>query len=162
MKPEDYGSQYQEHLLEEYKLYVEMADRVSHRRSVANSFFLTRHTGLFSLIMGLLGLSSGEIEGQAASLAAAVFGLPFAYVWHRILVSYRQINSAKYQVLQELEVKLPVALFDAEWEKAGRGENPKLYTPLTKTEGWVPKIFTVGYVLGIALAATMIARSAIS
>ena len=33
MKPEDYGSQYQEHLLEEYKLYVEMADRVSHRRS---------------------------------------------------------------------------------------------------------------------------------
>ena len=36
MDREEYGTNYQAHLLEEYKLYVEMADRVSQRRAVAN------------------------------------------------------------------------------------------------------------------------------
>ncbi len=35
---------YQAVLLEQYKLYVEMADRVSARRALANTFFLTLNT----------------------------------------------------------------------------------------------------------------------
>ena len=35
---------------EQYKLYVEMADRVSARRSLANTFFLTLNTALFTPI----------------------------------------------------------------------------------------------------------------
>jgi len=30
---------YKEHLLEQYKIYVEMADRISARRNLANVFF---------------------------------------------------------------------------------------------------------------------------
>ena len=41
MNPEKYGEKYKEHLLEQYKLYVEMADRISGRRQTANSFFLS-------------------------------------------------------------------------------------------------------------------------
>lgn len=33
--------QYREHILEQYKIYLEMADRISNRRDVANAFFLT-------------------------------------------------------------------------------------------------------------------------
>ena len=160
MNPEEYGSHYQEHLLEEYKLYVEMADRISQRRASANSFFLALHTGLFGLSVGLSGLSSNQIENQAAGLTASVFGLPFTYVWYRVLKSYRQINSAKYKVVHEIEAKLPVAPYDNEWEKAGRGKDPKLYVPLTVVEGWVPNVFAIGYLAAVALAMTLIARSA--
>ncbi|WP_283130696.1 RipA family octameric membrane protein [Enterovibrio norvegicus] len=33
---------YQEHLFEQYKLYLEMADRISSRRQGTNTFFLSR------------------------------------------------------------------------------------------------------------------------
>lgn len=156
MNPDDYGSHYKDHLLEQYKLYVEMADRISQRRAFANSFFLTLHTGLFGLAVSLAGL--GSIEQQSAGLAAAVFGLPFAYIWRRILTSYRQVNSAKYMVLHELEAQLPIAPYREEWDKVGRGENSKLYTPLTKVEGRVPIVFFLGYLVAFALALSLILR----
>jgi len=155
VNPKEYGSQYQEHLLEQYKLYVEMADRISQRRAIANSFFLTLHTGLFGLSVGLSGLSSGQFENQLAGFIASIFGLPFAYAWHRVLKSYRQLNTAKYKVVHELEAKLPAAPYDDEWEKTDRGENPKLYTPLTTVEGKVPLIFASGY-LAAAIFATVL------
>jgi hypothetical protein len=37
------------HLLEQYKLYIEMADRISSRRQSANSFFLSLNTTLVAL-----------------------------------------------------------------------------------------------------------------
>ena len=36
-------------VLEMYKLFVGTAERITQQRSVANSFFLTLHTGLFGL-----------------------------------------------------------------------------------------------------------------
>ncbi len=36
MEKERYGEHYQSHLLEQYKLYVEMADRISARRGQIN------------------------------------------------------------------------------------------------------------------------------
>ncbi|MEO0973262.1 MAG: hypothetical protein AAFX85_09215, partial [Pseudomonadota bacterium] len=34
-------------MLEQYKLYVEMTDRISQRRGAANTFFLTLNTAVF-------------------------------------------------------------------------------------------------------------------
>jgi len=146
-------------ILEIYTLYVEMADHVSHRRALANSFFLTLHTGLLGLAIGLAGLYSGKTEIAAAGLAASVFGLPFALVWWLVLNSYRQLNSAKFKVVHELEARLPAAPYDDEWEKAGRGKDPKIYIPLTKVEGWVPIVFAVGYLGAGAFAAVLLGLS---
>ena len=43
---DDYGTEFENHLFDQYKLYVEMADRVSARRMLANSFFVGVHTTL--------------------------------------------------------------------------------------------------------------------
>jgi NitT/TauT family transport system substrate-binding protein len=50
---------------------------------------------------------------------------------------------------------LPLSLFDAEWEAAGRGEDPKLYRPFTDTEIKIPLVFfgIHAVVLLVALAA---------
>src|SRR5215470_12970220 len=41
---------YQAHLLEQYKLYVEMADRVSQRRLTTNSYFLSINTAILAFV----------------------------------------------------------------------------------------------------------------
>src|SRR4028118_326413 len=44
------ADKYQTAILEQYKTYVEMADRVSQRRALTNTFFLTLNTAVFTLI----------------------------------------------------------------------------------------------------------------
>ena len=151
----DPGPQHRDHLLEQYKLYVEMTDRVSHRRALANSFFLTLQTGLLGLATGLTAFSPGRSESEIAGLIAAIFGLVFSYVWWRTLKSYRQLNTAKFAVIHDLEAQLPAAPYDLEWDKAGRGRQPAVYLQLTVVEGRVPILFALGYltvaVLGVII-----------
>ena len=44
------SEKYQAAILEQYKLYVEMADRISNRRGLTNTFFLTINTAIFTVI----------------------------------------------------------------------------------------------------------------
>ncbi len=41
---------YQAHLLEQYKVYVGMADKISDRRQTANSYFLAVNSGLLAFV----------------------------------------------------------------------------------------------------------------
>ena len=56
------------HLLEQYKIYVEMADRISHRRAVANTFFLTFNT---AVVGALAGFYREEPHGAMVAIYAA-------------------------------------------------------------------------------------------
>ena len=60
MDRDKYGDNYQAHLLEQYKLYVEMADRISQRREQSNRFY----AGLVSAIVALLVLVQISIVGS--------------------------------------------------------------------------------------------------
>jgi len=113
------------------------------------------------LSVGLSGLSSGQLENQLAGLVASIFGFPFAYAWYHILKSYRQLNTAKYKVVHELEAKLPAAPYDDEWEKTDRGKNPQLYVPLTVVESKVPLIFAGGYLAAALFAIILITAGAV-
>lgn len=46
----DYGEKYFPHLFEQYKLYVESAEKISDRRQNANNYFLTINTALISFL----------------------------------------------------------------------------------------------------------------
>ena len=45
-----YGERYEDHCLEIYKMYVEMADNISARRQSANIFFLTVNTSILGIL----------------------------------------------------------------------------------------------------------------
>lgn len=49
-------------LLEQYKIYVEMADRVSARRGLTNTFFLSLNSAIFAAI----GFAVGHIAHPAS------------------------------------------------------------------------------------------------
>lgn len=142
-----------EHLLEQYKIYVEMADRISARRNLANVFFLTLHTAFFAAI----GFSIEKIEliNPKWLILFPIIGLLiFCWVWRKLIKSYRSLNSAKYKVIGELEKELPRSPYwEMEWKELGEGKDPKKYVPLTATENWVPLIIgflylcLAGYIL---------------
>ena len=150
-----YGELYEQHRFDQYKLAVEMADRVSGRRMQANSFFLGVNTVLLTIFPTLVKekILLG-ILGALPFLALVIF----CFVWWRIVRSYRQLNTGKYQVILELEQQLPVAPYAAEWIALGEGKNPQLSLPLTHVENWVPSLFGALYML--LLAAVLVMRFA--
>lgn len=120
--------------LDLYKLAVEMADRISARRGVANTFFLTVNTGLAALLGG------DELRWYAAAA-----GIVLCTAWWALLKSYRDLNTAKFEVINGMEARLPVQLFSDEWERLQKSR----YRELGQVERLVPVLFALVYVAEI-------------
>ena len=121
---------------ETYKLAVEMADKVSGRRDTANTFFLTLNSGLLLL------------HDKVNTVFLALIGLVFCVSWWMLLKSYRELNSAKFQVIQEMEVSLPLKPFTDEWSKLKQDPVKswrKRYAELGQVERIVPFLFSLFY-----------------
>lgn len=129
-----------------YKLAVEMADRLSARRGVANSFFLTANTGVVAL------LGAAEVRWY---LPAA--GIVFCVTWWALLKSYRDLNTAKFQIILAMEERLPFQVYGGEWDRLRR-EPVRFalrreallswlvqYRELGRVERGVPWVFAVLY-----------------
>jgi hypothetical protein len=143
----NYGEHYRAHLIEQYKKYLDMADKISDRRSAANTFFLTVNTGLISAfgIVNLTGQKSSNMLLITGSFAAILL----SYSWYRLIRAYRDLSTAKFKVVHEIENYLPIRPFDAEWEAVGRGQDKRLYWPFTHIERFVPWIFIFVYAIVI-------------
>lgn len=92
---DDYGGdkeKYQAAVLEQYKIYVEMADRVSARKATANTFFLTLDALVFALLGVTFALRPVESPGWLMiPLAALLAECAAWFYWplpakHRVLV----------------------------------------------------------------------------
>lgn len=125
-----------------YKLAVEMADRISARRAVASSFFLTVLSTLVALI--------GVLKTDEWALAAP--GLLLAIAWLALLTSYRRLNRAKFTVIQRMEDRLPASPYKDEWEILKNSSTPvtltERYFELGLIEQSVPIVFGIVF-LGI-------------
>jgi len=152
----EYGSEYKSHCLDIYKAFVESADKNSSRRLTANGFFITINTILIGgLTVGLkkapldtsLVIEISDDSSSSIIFLIACLGLLVSFIWRRLVQSYRDLNTAKFKVIHEMEKVLPFAAYDAEWEAAGRGKNPKKYLQFTVIEKRVPTLFLLFYTL---------------
>lgn len=141
---------------DQYDLFVEMADRLSARRQSANSFFLTLNTGLLTALGFLM---SGRLAGESQNLTivalgvlvVAVLSLLANFLWYRTIVSYRGILRAKFDVIDRIELVLPLKPYSAEWiSLSGAGR----YKPLSDVEQIIPVAFMA--LAGLALLAAAI------
>lgn len=133
-----YPEKYVDHAFEQYKLYLEMADRISVRRQSTNSFFVTINTLLITIAGYVMAATTTETFFY---LLTSVAGCLICYIWYRVVLSYKNLNSAKFKVIHLIEKELPYRLYDAEWDAVGRGKDKKLYLPFTNLEMKVPWIF---------------------
>jgi hypothetical protein len=138
-------------LLEQYKIYVEMADRISARRGQANTFFLAINTGVFTIL--------GVLWEHRPSGAPQLLFVPWmalvvqCLAWFWTLRSYRQLSTAKYAVVGALEELLPTSPYwSAEWTALGCGNDPARYWPISHVEQLVPALFAVAYTIGLVFA----------
>ena len=138
-------------LMEQYKLYVELADRVSQRRAVANNFFLLINSAAV-VFLGRTGISLDDVSPWLLGLATVIL-IGVCGAWFYIVKSYGQLNTAKWKVVGVIEERLPASpWWGAEWQALGAGKNRSLYWPLTHIEKWVPVVFILLYV-GILMIA---------
>ena len=142
---------YSSALMEQYKLYVELADRVSQRRAVANSFFLLVNSAAV-VILGSLGISLDEISSWLLVFPTVIL-VCICGAWFYIVKSYSQLNSGKWKVVGVMEERLPASpWWRAEWRALGAGKDHSLYWPLTHVEKWVPLVFILLYVGMLTIA----------
>jgi hypothetical protein len=145
------GEKYQAAVLEQYKVYVEMADRISARRGQANTFFLTLNTALVTAATAVVK-EGVEVPRGASQLAVAVV-VAQCMAWWWLVRSYRLLNSAKYEVIGMMEERLPASPYwRAEWKSLGEGKDWRRYLPLTHLEQWAPVAFAAAYLWGFYLA----------
>lgn len=137
-----YTGAYQDHLLEQYKLYVDSAARISERRTSANNYLLTVN----AFLLTLFGFASSITDDRIIQIIVPLAGLLVTITWAALILSYRNLNTVKFQVIHEIEQRLPLALYDREWQLA-QSENGRFYRPLTNIEPWIPVIFGVLYLV---------------
>ena len=139
-----------EALLAQYRMFVETSEALVLRRQGVNNFFLSVN----SLVLAGAGLLLRD--GESSNVEAVVLivlalgGASLCFVWRRLITSFQQLSRGKFDVIHELERKLPARMFAAEWVALGRGEDPKKYRPFTTVEAATPKVF--GIVQGLLLA----------
>ena len=130
-----------DHILEQYKMFVSSAEKVSDRRSNLNTFYLS----LTTTLIGVIGyLKTNTIDNSNyIIIGLSISAVLICIYWVNLLENYRKLNSGKFKVIHEIEKELPLNLFEYEWEKLGKGKNPKLYKKLSNVEKVIPFIFGV-------------------
>lgn len=142
---------YSSALMEQYKLYVELADRVSERRGVANSFFLLVNSAAV-VILGSLAVSLDQVSSWLLVFPTVIL-VCICGAWFYMVSSYSQLNSGKWKVVGVMEERLPSSpWWRAEWQALGEGKDRSLYWPLTHIEKWVPLVFVLLYIGMLTIA----------
>lgn len=137
---EAYGDNFGRDLFEQYCRYVESAEKISERRISANNFLLAVNVFLVTLF----GLVVSSKYKSWWAIILPITGILVSLTWHRMITSYRDLNTIKFKVIHELEKQMPAALYAYEWRIAEEGKG-KAYHPLSHLERWVPVIFIILY-----------------
>ncbi len=139
--------------LELYKLHAELADRVSQRRDAANRL----HIGILSAlgVVASVFAKIGTTESlDFVFLAVGILGLVVSTSWWAVIRSYRQLNSGKFKVLDELEDEIAFPFFRREWEVLKTGKKQNRYLELTNVESFLPIVFGILFVAVIIIGLT--------
>jgi hypothetical protein len=91
---------------DQYKLAVDMWDRVRARRQLSNSFYLS----INSAIVGAAALSPLQFSSQGL----AFVGIIICVLWIASILNYRSLTDDKKRVITKLETLFPTAPFSAE------------------------------------------------
>ena len=141
---------YQNHLLEQYKLFVDMADRISERRAQANNYFLTINS-LFLAVLGVLVQIESTFASGLFQLIITVVGMLLCFLWWLTVTQNKNLNSTKFEIIQEMELQLPLKPYKYEWWLVGRGRDPRRYLPFSHIERWIPVIVVLIYLVLLLL-----------
>ena len=124
-------------ILAQWQTCVEMANSVSQRRDVMNNIFVTLNLAIVAAV---------SITWDIKSLFILIAGIVVCSIWLLFIRNYKLLNEEKFNVINTLEMRLPVKPFNDEWNKL---KSNKKYKNSTKLENTLPIMFIVLYVIAI-------------
>ena len=105
----------QKELLELYKFHTELADKLSERRESVNRRYAGLLAGVSVLAASIFRFGVGDITPWAIVIIG-ILGYSLSLSWIFVIRSYRQLNTAKFKILCEMEENLPCRFFQKEKE----------------------------------------------
>ncbi len=135
--------------VDQYKTYVDTTLNVSNRRLNNNRFYVVLLSGTLAVVSVL---AETQIIEEAGLLLAGLLGLALCILWYLSIISYKQLNKGKYQVVIEMEEELPFAPFRREWEILDEGDDWKTYITHTRVERKIPGVLAIPYLIIIGYA----------
>jgi hypothetical protein len=133
----------QDQLFEQYKILISSAEEISSRRATANNYLLSVN----SLLVTVHALGSSLQPGAPWQIVLPLAGLIICLSWWALIRSYRNVNSAKFKVIHNLESNLASQPYKDEWNLM-----EKSHIPLSYIEQWIPAVFGCLY-LGLLFLA---------
>lgn len=128
MKKEEYGELYNEHLLEQWKSCVEMANCNSERRISTNNVYISINAAIIALISFSLDYKS---------ILLSVVGTIVCVLWLNSIDSYKRLSSVKYEIINEIEKKLPISPYGYEWSLLSENKKYKRFTHIERILPWI-------------------------
>lgn len=95
-------------VLAQWQTCVEMANSVSQRRDTMNNIFVTLNLAIVAAI---------SINWDVKSLFILVAGIVVSVIWLLFIRNYKLLNTEKFNVINDIEKKLPVKPFNDEWKR---------------------------------------------
>lgn len=124
-------------LLNQWQTCVDMANSVSQRRDNMNNIFITLNPAIIAAI---------SITWDIKSLFILIVGITICILWILIIQNYKLLNTAKFNVINSIEEKLPSTPFKDEWQFL---KNSKKYMDSTTLERILPITFIILYIVAI-------------
>ena len=81
----------------------------------------------------------------------SIVGITLCQAWRSLLVSFGQLNTGKFVVINKMEENLAAAVYAAEWMALGEGKDRAVYRSFTRSEADVPVFLGVVYFLAAAI-----------
>ena len=130
-------------ILAQWQTCVEMANSVSQRRDAMNNLFVTLNLGIVAAV---------SITWDIKSLFILFAGIVVCVIWILFIRNYKLLNKEKFNVINDIEQKLPVKPFNAEWEKLKTNDK---YVDGTKLEKALPIMFIILYAVAVTAIVIM-------
>lgn len=124
-------------LLNQWQTCVDMANSVSQRRDNMNNIFITLNLAIMAAV---------SITWDITSLFILIAGITICILWMLNIRNYKLLNTAKFNVINSIEEKLPSAPFKDEWQFL---KNSKKYMDSTTLERILPITFIILYIAAV-------------
>ena len=137
IKKDEYGDQFNDHILEQWKTCAEMANCNSERRINSNNIYI-------AINAAIIALTSFSLDYK--SIVMSIVGIIVSILWQSTIKSYKELNRVKYRIINKIEKMLPISPYEYEWKLINEEGKYKRFTYL---ETFLPWIFIFLYSLCI-------------
>lgn len=130
-----------EMLIEQYKVMLSTSESLIERRQKLS----TTHLSIFSVLLPVIStmLTFSYFYLYLGATLMSIICIILCISWRSTIISYGKSNRAKFAILEEIESKLPVAMFSSEWFALKKITTK--YKSFTNRETLIPILFVVVY-----------------